>query len=106
MIVAFGVIGLLILFLIYFVLRAQNLQKELALSRHSNKQTNNKVTYAYRNLVLVTDALEKTLLRVLKVPIKAALSTKLNTMRCTRLCATFQPLLWLVVKKACLLKSL
>jgi len=28
MIVAFGVIGLLILFLIYFVLRAQNLQKE------------------------------------------------------------------------------
>ena len=61
MIVAFGVIGLLILFLIYFVLRAQNLQKELALLRHSNKQTNNKVTYAYRNLVLVTDALEKNL---------------------------------------------
>ncbi|MDY6882284.1 MAG: hypothetical protein SWL02_00735 [Pseudomonadota bacterium] len=61
MIVAFGVIGLLILFLIYFVLRAQNLQKELALLRHSNKQTNSKVTYAYRNLVLVTDALEKNL---------------------------------------------
>ena len=61
MIVAFGVIGLLILLLIYFVLRAQNLQKELALLRHSNKQTNSKVTYAYRNLVLVTDALEKNL---------------------------------------------
>ena len=61
MIVAFGVIGLLILFLIYFVLRAQNLQKELALLRHSNKQTNNKVTSAYRPLVLVTDALEKNL---------------------------------------------
>ena len=29
MIVAFGVIGLLILFLIYFVLRAQNLQLSL-----------------------------------------------------------------------------
>ncbi len=59
MIVAFSVIGLLVLTLIYFVLRAQNLQKELALLRHSNKQTNNKVTYAYRNLVMVTDALEK-----------------------------------------------
>ncbi|WP_394224262.1 hypothetical protein [Alteromonas gracilis] len=61
MIVAFGVIGLLILFLIYFVLRAQNLQKELTLSRHSNKQSTNKVNFAYRNLVLVTDALEKNL---------------------------------------------
>ncbi|GFD69024.1 hypothetical protein [Alteromonas sp. KUL106] len=59
MFVAFGVIGLLILFLIYLVLRTQNLQKELALLRHSNKQTSSKVTYAYRNLVLVTDALEK-----------------------------------------------
>lgn len=59
MMVAFGVIGLLVLFLIYFVLRAQNLQKELALLRNTNKQTNSKVTYAYRNLVLVTDALEK-----------------------------------------------
>lgn len=61
MIVAFGVIGLLLLTLIYFVLHAQNLQKELALSRHSTKQSNNKVTHAYRNLVLVTDALEKNL---------------------------------------------
>ena len=61
MFVAFGVIGLLILFLIYLVLRTQNLQKELALLRHSNKQTSSKVTYAYRNLVLVTDALEKNL---------------------------------------------
>ena len=33
---------------------------------------------------------KKTLLLVLKVPIKVALSTKLNTMRYTHLCATFQ----------------
>ena len=57
--VAFGIIGLLTLFLIYFVLRIQNLQRELALTRHSVKQSNSKVNYAYHNLVLVTDALEK-----------------------------------------------
>jgi len=61
MIVAFGVIGILILALIYFVLRTQSLQKELSLSRHTNKQTSNKATYAFHNLVLVTDALEKSL---------------------------------------------
>ena len=61
MIVAFGVIGVLILLLIYFVLRAQNLQKDLILSRSANKQSNSKVNYAQRNLVLVTDALEKNL---------------------------------------------
>lgn len=57
--VAFGIIGLLTLFLIYFVLRIQNLQRELALTRHSVKQSNSKVNYAYHNLVMVTDALEK-----------------------------------------------
>lgn len=61
MVVAFSVIGILILALIYFVLRAQNLQKELAFSRHTNKQTNSKINYAYHNLVMVTDALEKSL---------------------------------------------
>lgn len=60
MIFAFSVIGLLVLFLIYFVLHAQNLQRELTLTRTSAKQNGNKATYAYKNLVLVTDALEKT----------------------------------------------
>lgn len=59
MIVVFSIFGLVVLTLTYFVLHAQNLQKELTLLRHSNKQTSNKVNYAYRNLVLVTDVLEK-----------------------------------------------
>ncbi|WP_420934460.1 hypothetical protein ACOJR9_00295 [Alteromonas sp. A081] len=73
MIVAFGVIGVLILLLIYFVLRAQNLQKELILSRSSNKQSNSKVNYAQRNLVLVTDALEKNLTQRLQSLYKSRL---------------------------------
>jgi hypothetical protein len=73
MIVAFGVIGVLILLLIYFVLRAQNLQKELILSRSSNKQSNSRVNYVQRNLVLVTDALEQNLLQRLQSLYKSRL---------------------------------
>jgi hypothetical protein len=73
MIVAFSVIGLLILLLIYFVLRAQNQQKELALLRHSNKQSNNKVNYAYRNLVLVNELLEKNLVLRIESAFKSRL---------------------------------
>ncbi|GEA13561.1 hypothetical protein [Alteromonas sp. KUL49] len=61
MIIAAGVIGLLVLLLIYFVLRAQTLQRELALSRSSAKQSSNQVNHAYRNLVMVTESLEKVL---------------------------------------------
>ncbi|AMJ72757.1 MULTISPECIES: hypothetical protein [Alteromonas] len=59
MIFAFGIIGLLVLFLIYLALRVQTLQRELTLTRSSAKQNGNKVNHAYKNLVLVTDALEK-----------------------------------------------
>jgi len=60
MIIAFGLIGLvLLLILVFFMFRIQNMQRELALTRSSAKQSSSKVTYAYRNLVMVTDALEK-----------------------------------------------
>lgn len=76
MIIAFGIIGLLLLLLIFFVLRTQNLQKELTLSRHSNKQSNSKANYAYRNLVLVTEALEKNLTQRLQSLYKSRLITQ------------------------------
>ena len=60
-VVAFAVMGVLLLFSVYLVLRMQNLQRELALTRTSAKQSNSKVSHAYRNLVLVTEALEKNL---------------------------------------------
>ena len=61
MIIAAGVIGLLVLLLIYFVLRAQTLQRELALSRSTAKQSSSQANYAYRNLIMVSESLEKVL---------------------------------------------
>lgn len=61
MLVAFSVIGFLILVLGYMALRLQNTQKELTLTRSSAKQHSSKATHAHRTLVMVTDALQKNL---------------------------------------------
>lgn len=57
--VAFGVIGFLVLVLIFFVIRAQNLQREVALSRQTAKTNARRVGEAYTSLVHVCDELQR-----------------------------------------------
>lgn len=59
MIFAFSVIGILVLALIFLVLRSQNMQKELALTRNTVKSNSKKITYAFHNLVLMSKELQK-----------------------------------------------
>lgn len=76
MIFAFGVIGLLVLLLIYFSLHMQNMQRELSLARASAKQNNNKATHAYKNLLQVTDALQRNYLYRIDRALKSQLITQ------------------------------
>ena len=60
MIVGLGsIIALLVIMLIFFVLRGQNMQRELALTRQSAKTNAKKVNYAYTSLVVVTNNLQQ-----------------------------------------------
>lgn len=60
MIVGLGsIIALLVIMLIFFVLRGQNIQRELALTRQSAKTNAKKVNYAYTSLVVVTNNLQQ-----------------------------------------------
>ena len=60
MIVGLGsIIALLVIMLVFFVLRSQNMQRELALTRHSAKTNAKKVNYAYTSLVVVTNNLQQ-----------------------------------------------
>lgn len=59
MVVSFSIIGVLVLALIFLVLRSQNMQKELALTRNTVKSNTKKITYAFHNLVLMSKELQK-----------------------------------------------
>ncbi|WP_414829193.1 hypothetical protein [Alteromonas sp. H39] len=60
MIVGLGsIIAVLVIMLIFFVLRGQNMQRELALTRQTAKTNAKKVNYAYTSLVVVTNNLQQ-----------------------------------------------
>ena len=50
---AFGVVGILVIILIYFVMRAQTLQREVALSRSGLKNQTQRATLAFSSLTQV-----------------------------------------------------
>lgn len=55
----FSIIAILVIMLIFFVLRGQNMQRELALTRQTAKSNAKKVNYAYTSLVVVTNNLQQ-----------------------------------------------
>lgn len=57
--IAFGIISVLVLLLIYFVLRAQNFQRQLALSNHNVRSSTKRANYAYNNLVMISNELQQ-----------------------------------------------
>lgn len=60
--IAFGIIGVLALLLIYFVLRFQNAQRELALNRSNARVANKKANRAFRNIMALANEEQATLL--------------------------------------------
>jgi len=56
--VALTIVGILVLILIFFVLRSQSLQRELALTRSTARVNAKKVNYAFTNLVTLTNELQ------------------------------------------------
>ncbi len=60
--IAFGIIGVLSLVLIYFVLRFQNAQRELVLTRSSARTANKKANRAFRNIMALANEEQTTLL--------------------------------------------
>ncbi len=54
----FSIIGLLVIALIYFVLRAQNYQRELILARSTAKSNANRAKVAFTNMVMTTTELQ------------------------------------------------
>ncbi len=59
MIGLFSIIAILVIMLIFFVLRGQTMQRELALTRQTAKSNAKKVNYAYTSLVVVTNNLQQ-----------------------------------------------
>lgn len=59
MIGLFSIIAILVIMLIFFVLRGQNMQRELTLTRQSAKSNAKKINYAYTSLVVVTNTLQQ-----------------------------------------------
>lgn len=60
--VTFGVIGFLVLILIYFVLRSQNLQKELSQSKHALKTSDSHSKFTVSSLTVIAKELQKSYL--------------------------------------------
>lgn len=71
--VAFGVIGILALVLIYFVLRAQNLQRELNQIKHALKSVDAQSKYSLGALVTLSGQLQNSYLARLEALKKHAL---------------------------------
>ncbi|MCW8091194.1 hypothetical protein [Alteromonas sp. ASW11-130] len=63
----FSIMGVLVIALIYFVLRAQTYQRELSLVRSTAKSNAKKVNIAYTNLVMLTNELQSVFTQRLEV---------------------------------------
>ncbi|WP_018984351.1 hypothetical protein [Salinimonas chungwhensis] len=57
--IAFTIVGILVLILIYFVIRSQTLQREASVSKHAAKTTSKRLKDAYSGLILVCTDLQK-----------------------------------------------
>jgi len=71
--VTFGVIGFLVLILIYFVLRSQNLQKELKQYQHQLKTTDNQSKFTLQSMGAISRELQKSYVAKLTVNKRSAL---------------------------------
>ncbi|RDV23940.1 hypothetical protein DXV75_16375 [Alteromonas aestuariivivens] len=60
MLIAFSVIGIMVLLLIYFVVHSQTLQRDLNLTRNSARQNAKKASRGLTSLLFVANELQKT----------------------------------------------
>lgn len=71
--VTFGVIGFLVLILIYFVLRSQNLQKELRQFQHQLKTTDSQSKFTLQSMGVISKELQKSYISRLAASKRSAL---------------------------------